>query len=163
MLEQAGADGIELHLYHAASDPTLAASDVERRFVEIVREVKRVVRVPVAVKLAPLFTAFAHFAGQLDEAGANGLVLFTRFHRVDLDVKELEVVRAFEPSTSADLSLRLRGLASLSGRIYASLAIAGGVHSALDVVKATMTGAHVTQMVSALVQGGARHLGVVRK
>jgi dihydroorotate dehydrogenase (fumarate) len=163
LLERAGADGIELDLYHAASDPTTSAAEVERRMVEVVREVKRGLRIPVAVKLSPLFTAFAHFARQLDEAGADGLTLFTRFHRADLDVVELEVVRTFPLSDSSDLSLRLRGVAALAGRVKASLAVTGGVHTALDVVKATMAGAHATQMVSALVRNGARHLAAVRR
>jgi dihydroorotate dehydrogenase (fumarate) len=163
LLEQAGADGIELDLYHAASDPRTSGAEVERRMVEIVRDVKRVLRIPVAVKLSPLFTAFAHFAGQVDAAGADGLTLFTRFHRVDLDVEELEILRTFPPSDSDDLSLRLRGVAALAGRVKASLAVAGGVHGALDVVKATMTGAHAVHMVSALVRYGAHHLAVVRR
>jgi dihydroorotate dehydrogenase (fumarate) len=162
LLEQAGADALELHLYHAASDPSRSGAEVEREMLAVVREVKKCVRIPVAVKLAPLFTAFAHFAGQLEAAGADGLVLFTRFHRVDLDVVELEVLRSMEPSTSADLSLRLRGIAALAGRIKASLAVAGGVTTALDVVKATMAGAHVTQLVSSLVRNGPRHLRQIR-
>jgi dihydroorotate dehydrogenase (fumarate) len=163
LLEQAGADGIELDLYHAASDPSMSGADVERGMVDIVREVKKGVRVPVAVKLSPLFTAFAHFAGQIDAAGADGLTLFTRFHRADIDVVELEVVRTFPASDSRDLSLRLRGIAAVAGRVKASLAVAGGVHTALDVVKATMAGAHATHMVSALVQNGARHLETLRR
>ena len=120
LLEEAGADGLELHLYHAASDMTMSAADVERQAIEIVREVKRSLRIPVAVKLAPLLTAFAHFAKQLDAAGADGLVLFTRFHRVDIDVEELEVVRTLPLSDSSELPLRLRGTAALAGRIKAS-------------------------------------------
>jgi dihydroorotate dehydrogenase (fumarate) len=162
-LEDAGADGLELHIYHAASDMTTSAADVERQAVEIVREVRRSLRIPVAVKLAPLLTAFAHFAKQLDGAGADGLVLFTRFHRVDIDVEELEVVRSLPLSDSSELPLRLRGAAALSGRVKASLALTGGVHSGLDVVKATMAGAHATQMVSALLRHGPAHLARVRK
>jgi dihydroorotate dehydrogenase (fumarate) len=162
LVEQAGADALELHLYHAASDPSLSGAEVEREMLEIVREVKKCVRIPVAVKLPPLFTAFAHFARQLDAAGADGLVLFTRLHRVDLDVVELEVLRSVEPSTPADLSVRLRGVAALAGRVKASLAVAGGVHSALDVVKATMTGAHAVQLVSAIVRNGPGHLRTLR-
>jgi dihydroorotate dehydrogenase (fumarate) len=162
LLEEAGADAVELDLYHAASDPTLAAAEVEARMVQTLRAVKQGLHIPVAVKLSPLFTAFAHFARQLDAGGADGLVLFTRFHRVDLDVVELEVKRTFPPSDSSDLALRLRGIAALAGRVKASLAVAGGVHTALDVVKATMTGAHVTQIVSALAQRGAAHLRVLR-
>src|SRR6185503_16504924 len=154
LLEQAGADALELHLYHAASDAAASGAEVERQAVDIVREVKRGLRIPVAVKLSPLWTAFAHFARQLDAAGADGFTLFARFHRVDIDVQELEVVRTVRPSDSSDLSLRLRGMAALSGRVKASLAVSGGVHTALDVVKATMTGAHATHIVSALLRNG---------
>jgi dihydroorotate dehydrogenase (fumarate) len=162
LMEQAGADALELDLYHAASDPTTSGAEVERQMLATVREVKRGIRIPVAVKLAPLFTAFGHFARELDQSGVDGLVLFTRFHNVDIDVVELEVVRSFPLSDSSDLALRLRGVAALAGRVKASLAISGGVHTGLDVVKATMAGAHATQMVSALLRNGPRHLGVVR-
>jgi dihydroorotate dehydrogenase (fumarate) len=163
LLEEAGADGIELHIYHAASDMTLSAAEVERDAIDIVREVKRSVSIPIAVKLAPLFTAFANFAKQLDAAGADALVLFTRFHRVDIDVEELEIVRTLPLSDSSELPLRLRGAAALSGRINASIAITGGVHTGLDVIKATMVGAHATQMVSALLSHGPDHLHTVRR
>jgi len=162
LLEQAGADAVELNLYHAASDAATSAAEVERQMIEIVRAVKAELRVPVAVKLSPLFTAFAHFASQLDAAGADGLVLFNRFPRVDIDVVELEVVRALDLSDSSELHLRLRGIAALAGRVKASLALTGGVHTALDVVKATMTGAHVTQMVSAPLRHGPHHLRAIR-
>jgi dihydroorotate dehydrogenase (fumarate) len=162
-MEQAGADGLELHVYHAASDMTMSAADVERNAIAIVSDVKRSIRIPVAVKLAPLLTAFAHFAKQLDSAGADALVLFTRFHHVDIDIHELDVVRTLPLSTSADLPLRLRGAAALAGRVNASLAITGGVHNGLDVVKATMAGAHATQMVSALLRFGPGHLQRVRR
>jgi dihydroorotate dehydrogenase (fumarate) len=163
LMEQAGADAIELELYHPASDPETSGGEVERRMLDVMAEVKRAVRVPVVAKLSPLFTAFGHFARQLDAAGADGLTLFTRFHRADLDVVELEVVRTFPLSDSSELSLRLRGVAAVSGRVKASLAVCGGVHTALDVIKATMTGAHAVHMVSALVGQGPRHLAVVRR
>jgi dihydroorotate dehydrogenase (fumarate) len=158
LLEQAGADGIELHIYHAASDMTLSAADVERQAVIVVEEVKRSVKIPVAVKIAPLLTAFAHFARQLDLAGADGIVLFTRFHRIDIDVTELEVIRSLPLSDSSELPLRLRGAAALAGRVKASIGITGGVHTGLDVIKATMAGAHATQLVSALLRHGPGHL-----
>jgi dihydroorotate dehydrogenase (fumarate) len=163
LLEQAGADGLELHIYHAASDMTTSAADVEGQAIDIVKEVKRSLRIPVAVKLAPLLTAFAHFAKSLDDAGADGLVLFTRFHRIDIDVDELEVIRTLPLSDSSELPLRLRGTAALAGRIDASIAITGGVHTGLDVIKATMAGAHATQMVSALLRHGPDHLRTVRR
>jgi dihydroorotate dehydrogenase (fumarate) len=163
LLEQAGADGLELHIYHAASDMSLSAADVERQALEIVREVKRSVRIPVAIKMAPLLTAFAHFAGQLDKAGADGLVMFTRFHRIDIDVKELEVIRSMPLSDSSELPMRLRGAAALAGRVKASIALTGGVHTGLDVIKGTMAGAHATQLVSALLRHGPGHLRTVRR
>jgi len=162
LMEQAGADAIELHLYHAASDPELSAAEVERQMLQTVWDVKGAVEIPVAVKLAPLFTAFANFAVQVDNAGADAIVLFTRFHKVDFDVIELEVLRRVELSTSADLDLRLRGTAVLAGRVKASLGITGGVHSALDVIKANMAGAHVVQLVSALMRHGPGYLKTLR-
>jgi dihydroorotate dehydrogenase (fumarate) len=158
MLEQAGADAIELHIHHPASDMTMSAADVEREAIDMVGEVKRSVRIPVAVKLAPLYTAFANFAKQLDAAGADGLVLFTRYQRADIDVDAFEIVRMTTLSDSSELAMRLRGAAALSGRIRASIAISGGVHTALDVVKATMAGAHAAQLVSALLRHGPDHI-----
>jgi dihydroorotate dehydrogenase (fumarate) len=140
-----------------------SAADVERQAIDVVREVRRSVRIPIAVKLAPLLTAFAHFAKQLEGAGANGLVLFTRFHRVDIDIEELEVVRTLPLSDSSELPLRLRGAAAVAGRIKASIAITGGIHTGIDVIKATMAGAHATQMVSALLRHGPAHLRRVRQ
>ena len=162
LLQEAGADAVELNLYHAASDPSMSAAEVEQQMLQIVRVVKQGLRIPVAVKLSSLFTAFAHFAGQLDAAGVDGLVLFNRFYKADIDVLELEVVREMELSNSSELLPRLRGIASLAGRVNASLAVTGGVHTALDVIKATMTGAHVTQLVSALLRNGPRHLRTMR-
>jgi dihydroorotate dehydrogenase (fumarate) len=162
LIDQAGADAIELNLFHPASDMTMSAADVDRQAVEIVRSVKQQIRIPAAVKITPLQSAFAHFARQLDAAGADGLVLFTRFHHADIDVEALEIVRSLPLSDPKELSLRLRGTAALAGRIKASLAISGGVHSAVDVIKATMAGAHVTQMVSALLLHGPGHLRTVR-
>ena len=161
-LEQAGADAVELDLYHSASDAATSAAEVEAQMVEVVREVKQGIKIPVAAKLSPLFTVFANFAGRLDAAGVDGLVLFTRFHKVDIDVIELEVVRSLQLSDSSELQLRLRAAAALAGRVNASLAISGGVHTALDVVKATMAGASVTQLVSAILKNGPRHLQTLR-
>ena len=158
LMEEGGADGLELHLYHPASDPDTSSAEVEQHMLQIVREIKGKLKIPVAVKLSPLFTAFANFALQLDANGANAIVLFTRFHKIDFDVIELEVVRRVEFSTSAELDLRLRGTAVLAGRVKASLAITGGVHTALDVIKSTMAGAHAMQIVSALMRYGPEYL-----
>ena len=162
MIEQAGADALELNVYHAPTDVETSGSEVERQTLEMIRQVKCELKIPLAVKLSPYFTAFAHFARQLDSAGADGLVLFNRYYDPDIDVEELNVLRTLQLSDSSELPLRLRGIAALAGRIKASLAITGGVHTALDVVKATMAGAHVTQMVSALLKNGPGHLKQVR-
>jgi dihydroorotate dehydrogenase (fumarate) len=162
LMEQAGADAIELHLYHAASDPETSSAEVERQLLQTIWAVKGAVDIPVAVKISPLFTAFANFALQIDKAGADAIVLFTRFHKIDFDVIELEVLRRVELSSSADLDLRLRGTAVLAGRVKASLGITGGVHSALDVIKANMAGAHVVQLVSALLRHGPGYLKTLR-
>ena len=162
-IEEAGADAIELNLYNSASDADTSAAEAESRMVQIVRDVKQQVKIPVAAKLSSRFTAFANFATQLDSAGVDGLVLFTRFHKIDIDVLELEVLRSVELSNSAELELRLKGIAVLAGRVRASLAVTGGVHTALDVIKSTMTGAHVTQLVSAIMKNGPQHLVTLRK
>lgn len=162
LIEQAGADAVELDLYHSASNVLTSAADVEAQMIEVVREVKQGIRIPVAAKLSPLFTAFANFASRLDVAGVDGLVLFTRFHKLDIDVVELEVLRSLELSDSSELQLRLRAAAVLAGRVNASLAIAGGVHTVLDVIKATMAGASVTQLVSAILKNGPRYLRTLR-
>lgn len=161
-IEEAGADALELDLYHSASDALTSAAEVEAQMIEVVREVKRAIKIPVAAKLSPLFTAFANFAGRLDAEGVDGLVVFTRFHRVDIDVVELEVLRSLQLSDSSELQLRLRAAAVLSGRIKADIAITGGVHTALDVVKATMAGANVTQLVSAIIKNGPHYLRTLR-
>ena len=158
LMEQAGADAIELNLYRIATDPDTAAADIERQAIETVREVKRAVTIPVAVKLSPFYTAFAHVAREMDRAGADGLVLFNRFYQPDIDAEALTATRTLQLSDSSELRLRLHWMAILSGRVRASLAVTGGVHRALDVVKATMAGAHVTQMVSALLLRGPGHL-----
>ena len=162
LMEQAGADALELNVYHAATDIETSAAEVERETIEMVREVKRGLKIPVAVKLSPFFTAFANFALQLDAVGADGLVLFNRFYEVDIEVQDLNVLRTLHLSDSSELLLRLRGIAVLAGRVKASLAVTGGVHTAVDVVKATMAGAHVTQMVSALLKNGPGYVRKVR-
>ena len=158
LMEQAGADALELNLYRIATNPDTTGADIERQAIDTVREVKKAVSIPVAVKLSPFYSAFAHVARELDRAGADGLVLFNRFYQPDIDAEELTATRTLHLSDSSELLLRLHWMAILSGRVRASLAVTGGVHTALDVVKATMAGAHVTQTVSALLIHGPGHL-----
>lgn len=163
LMEQAGADALELNIYRIATSPDVTSAEVERQAVETVREVVSQVRIPVAVKLSPFYAALAHVARDIDRAGARGLVLFNRFYQPDIDPDELGATRTLHLSDSSELRLRLHWVAILAGRVAASLAVTGGVHTAVDVVKATMAGADVTQMVSALLQHGPGHLAAVRR
>jgi dihydroorotate dehydrogenase (fumarate) len=163
LIEQAGAHALELNVYYLATEILETGEDVERRTLETVEAVKGSVSIPVAVKLSPFFSSFANFAKRLDQAGADGLVIFNRFYQPDIDVEALDVMPTLRFSTSAELLLRLRWLAILSGRIDASLAVTGGVHTAMDAIKAVMAGAHAVQMVCALLKRGPQHLTTVRE
>lgn len=159
--EDAGADAIELNIYHVAADPDIDGVEVENRYVDILDAVKSVVARPVAVKLGPFFSSFAHMARRLDLAGADALVLFNRFYQPDIDLDALEVTPDLQLSRPYDLRLPLRWIAILRGRIGASLAATGGVHSAADVFKLVMAGADATQMCSALLKRGPQEAGVI--
>jgi dihydroorotate dehydrogenase (fumarate) len=139
-MEEAGADAIELNAYYLATDAAETGTDVEQRTIDIVAAVKSEVSLPVAVKLSPFYSSIANLARKLEEAGANGLVIFNRFYHAD------------------ELRLRLRWLAILSSQVKLSLAATGGAHNAVDVIKAVMTGAHAVQMVSALLIHGPEHI-----
>jgi dihydroorotate dehydrogenase (fumarate) len=158
MMAEAGADALELNLYRISTDAAVDAAEIERTAITTVKSVRESITIPVAVKLSPFYTAFAHVARELDRAYADGLVLFNRFYQPDIDPEELTTSRSLHLSDSSELLLRLHWLAILSGRVRASLAVTGGVHTALDVVKATMAGAHVTQVVSALLKRGPAHV-----
>jgi dihydroorotate dehydrogenase (fumarate) len=162
-LAQAGADALELNVYELATEPGECAATIEDRMLAMVRAVHDSVRIPVAIKLSPFYTALAHLAEQLDHAGADGLVLFNRLYQADIDVEQLEVENTLHLSDSSELLLRTTWLAVLSPHLRASLAVSGGVHTALDAVKALMTGAHAVQMVSALLRHGPEHLRSVRE
>jgi len=163
LLEQAGADALELNISDPAADPRETATRVESRAVAMLATLKEQIAIPVAVKLSPFYSALANFARRLDRAGADGLVLFNRFYQPDIDVDERRPYRVLPPSTPADLPLRLRWLSVLSGNVRASLAASGGVHSATDAIKALMSGAHAVQMVWALLDRGPEYLATVRR
>jgi dihydroorotate dehydrogenase (fumarate) len=162
MMQEAGADALELNTYYVATDAQKSGDQVEKDILELVKSVKSSVKIPVAVKLSPFFTSLPHFAKKLDELKVDGIILFNRFYQPDIDVSELKVVRALNLSTSSDLLLRVHGLASISGRVKASLAVSGGVHTVLDAVKAIMSGASSVQMVSAILMRGHSQLITVR-
>jgi dihydroorotate dehydrogenase (fumarate) len=160
-IAEAGADALEVNFYHVATDARESGADVERRLLEVVRLVKEAVRIPVAVKLSPYFSSIPHLAQQLDALGADGLVLFNRFYQPDIDPEALETVPKLHLSTSAEVLTRVHWLAILSGRLRASLAASGGVHTGLDALKAVMAGAHAVQVVAALLHHGPQQLTVI--
>ncbi len=162
LIEQAGADALELNVYYLATDPSETGLSMRQQTLEMVKEVKQAVKLPVAVKMSPFYTSVAHAAKEMVDAGADGLVLFNRFYQPDLDIEQLEASRTLRLSDSSELLLRLRWLAILSGRIDTSLAVTGGVHTAVDAIKAIMCGAHAVQLVSALYKNGPAHLGRLR-
>ena len=162
IIEQAGADALELNLYEVVTDLNVAGMAVEHQIVEIVKELKRTLKIPVAVKLSPFFAAFGNVARQLDLAGADGLVMFNRFYQPDIDIKTMRPSPQVELSTSNELLLRLRWLAILHGRVRPSLAVTGGVAVPNDGIKAVLAGADVVQMVSALLRHGPAYLSSMR-
>jgi dihydroorotate dehydrogenase (fumarate) len=161
-LQQAGADALEVNFYGVVTDMNVSAEGVEGDIVRALVDLKASLRIPIALKLAPFFSAFANMAKRLDDAGADGLVIFNRFYQPDIDISALAVGPSLELSRSPELLLRLRWLAILHGRIRPSLAVTGGVETWQDGVKAILAGAHVVQMVSALLRNGAEHIETMR-
>jgi dihydroorotate dehydrogenase (fumarate) len=159
LIEKAGADALELNIYNALPDRARSGAEIEEETVALVREVKASVGIPVAVKLSPFWSNLADMAGRLEAAGADGLVLFNRFFQPDIDPEMLQVRRALTLSSAGELPLRLRWTALLSAQVRMSLAVTGGVHEARDAVKSVLAGAHVVQVVSALLVRGPGFLG----
>jgi len=160
-MEEAGADAIELNIYYAPTEIDLTPQDLERRYFEDLKTVKRSVKIPVSMKLGPFFTSFGNLAKRLSEEGADGLVLFNRFFGPDIDIENLELLHTMKLSSTFENRLPLRWMAILYGNVKASLAASGGIHSALDVLKMVMAGADVTMMASALLRNGATHIATV--
>jgi dihydroorotate dehydrogenase (fumarate) len=162
-IQDAGADALELNIYHIPTDAKQTAGDLEAMYVQIVRDVRAEVTIPVAVKLSPFFTNFANVAARLDQAGANGLVLFNRFYQPDIDIETLEVRPNILRSTPMAMRLPLRWIAILYGRLAASLAATSGVHSGADVLKMLLVGADVTMLCSVLLRDGIQKISVVER
>jgi len=160
-MQQAGADALELNIYYIANELDSSGDSVEQKYCDLVKEVKTNVRIPVAVKLGPYFSAMGNMAKRLDACGADGLVLFNRFYQPDFNLEALEVVPNLTLSNPNDLLLRLHWIGVLYGNIRADLALTGGVHAATDVVKAMMAGARVAMMTSALLKRGINHLSTM--
>lgn len=161
LMQEAGADAIELNVYYIPTDVDLPGTEVEKAYVEIAQAVKSAITIPVAVKLSPFFSNMAYMAKQLDNTGVNGLVLFNRFYQPDIDLENLEVVPNVILSSPQALRLPLRWIAILHNRIKADLAGTSGVHTHEDVLKLLMAGASVTMMASALLKNGVQHVQTV--
>jgi len=157
-IEQAGADALECNIYSIPTDMNVPGMEVEQTYLEILKAVKAAVTIPVTVKLSPFFSSMANMAKQLDQAGANGLVLFNRFYQPDIDIDELEIKPNVLLSTPQALRLPLTWIGVLFGRVKASLAATSGVHGPEDVVKLLMVGADVTMLCSTLLRNGISHL-----
>ena len=162
-IQEAGADALELNVYYLPTDPKEESASVEKRTLDIVRTVKGALKIPIAVKLSPFFSALPHFARELERAGADGIILFNRFYQPDIDVENLEAAPSLHLSDPSELLLRLRWLAIVAPGVKIPLAISGGVHSGLDVVKSVMAGASAVQVVSALLKKGPEHLRTLRR
>ncbi len=157
-IEQAGADALELNVYHIPTDMEQTAEQVEQTYLDILTAVKSVVTIPVALKLGPFFSNMARMARRLDDAGANALVLFNRFYQPDIDLELLEIRPHVLLSTPQALRLPLTWIGILHGRIRADLAATSGIHEAEDVLKLLMVGANITMLCSVLLERGVDHI-----
>lgn len=162
-IEQAGADAIELNVYYIPANPKISGADIENMYIDVLQKVKSSVKIPVAVKLSPFFTSMSNMALNLDNAGADALVLFNRFYQPDFDLDNLEVVPNLVLSTNWEMRLPLRWIAILSGNVKASLALTSGVHDHLDVIKSMMAGADVAMLASELLMKGAGRIPEILK
>ena len=161
LIESAGADALELNVYFLATDMNASADDVEKLYIETLHSVKAAISIPVAIKISPFMSSMAHFAKELDDNGADAIVMFNRFYQPDLDLETLDVTPNVKLSNGQSLRLPLRWIAILYGKIKADMAATSGVHTAEDVVKMIMVGAKVTQMFSALHNHGIEHIKTV--
>jgi len=157
LMEEAGADAIELNIYSIATDPAISGAEIEQGYIDLVRHLKRTIRIPVAVKLSPFFSAPANMGVRFDEARADGIVLFNRFYQPDFDIEQMEISPSLVLSRPEELLVRLHWTAILCGHVRADLGITGGVHSSRDVIKCILAGAKVAFMTSALLRNGVQH------
>lgn len=162
LIEQAGADGLELNMYEVVTNFKVSSAAVEHQLVQVVADLKQYVKIPIAVKLSPYFASVANVARRLDQAGADALVLFNRFYQPDIDINTLTVSPQVRLSTSEELLVRLRWLAILRGHVRPSLVATGGVATPEDGIKAILAGADAVQVASALLRHGPSYLATLR-
>ncbi len=161
MMEEAGADALELNIYYVATDPAMTGADVEQMYLDVVHDVRGNLRIPLAVKVGPHFSSFANMAMKLAKAGAGGLVVFNRFYQPDFDLEQLEVAPNLALSSAWEMRLPLRWVSILYGRVPVDFAITSGVHTYEDVLKGIMAGASVTMMASELLRNGVQRINLV--
>jgi dihydroorotate dehydrogenase (fumarate) len=162
-IQEAGADALELNIYYIPTDMNLSGAAVEDTYINILKAVKSQVTIPVSVKLSPFFSSFANMAKRLDQAGANGLVLFNRFYQPDIELETLEVKPNILLSTPMAMRLPLRWIALLHGRVNASLAATSGIHRASDALKMLMAGADVTMLCSTIIRHGIPQIAMIER
>jgi dihydroorotate dehydrogenase (fumarate) len=165
LIADAGADALELNLYHVAADPHRSAADMEAADIDVIVAVRAEIGIPLAVKLSPYYSAMANFAARVTAAGADGLVLFNRFYQPDLDLDTLDVVPCIELSHQWELRLPLRWVAILRPQLgpSVSLAATSGIATGTDVLKAMMVGADAAMITSALLRHGPAHITTVER
>lgn len=162
LIQDAGADGLEVNMYEVVTDLDIPGLAIEKTLCDLVTELKRTLKIPIAVKLSPFFSAFGNLAKRLDALGADGLVIFNRFYQPDIDIKTMTASPVLHLSHNSELPLRLRWLALLHGRLRSSLALTGGIETPGDAIKGILAGAHVVQIVSAALRHGPAFFGTVR-
>lgn len=158
LIQEAGADALELNVYFMPTNTAQTAATVEQKYLDLVAEVRAKVSIPLAVKVGPYFSSLPNMAQRLVEAGANGLVLFNRFLQPDIDLDSLEVAPNLVLSSRDELRLPLRWIAILRGQIQASLAATSGIHFAEDMLKLILAGADVGMLASAVIRNGPDHV-----
>jgi len=160
-IQDAGADAIELNVYYVAADIDEAGSDVERRYLDLLHELRKHISLPINMKLSPAFSSVAHMVRKLDEAGAAGVSLFNRFYQPDINIDSLRLAPSLHPSTSYESLLAMRWIAILYGRTELSLGATSGIHTADDAIKLLLAGADVVHLCSALLRHGTGYLKTV--
>lgn len=162
-MEQAGADGIEVNIFFIPGDPSMSSSEVEHRYLNIIESIKHTVKIPVAVKLNPYFSAMANMSLRMKKAGADALVLFNRFYQPDIDINEMTIKTDLHFSESNEIRLPLLWIGLLYGKVDLSLAATTGVQSAVEVVKYILAGADVVMTASSLYKNGIPYLKTMNK
>ena len=162
-LQQAGADALELNVYYIAGDPDTSGEEVEKRYLQLLTDLRQHISIPVTMKLSSQFSSIANMVLKLQQAGAQGVSLFNRFYQPDIDLETLQIKPHLDLSSSTESLLRIRWIALIRGRVDLSIAATGGFHRAEDIIKALLVGADITHLCSVLLQNGPEHIAVLKQ